>query len=91
MNQLLGRQLLRSGTSVGAHDREASRGRSVAWFVSKMEGGLQELEETAYWLELLVKSKAVSLKRLGPLMDETNPLVAMFAASTKTAKQKRHY
>jgi four helix bundle protein len=54
-----------------------------------MEGGLQELEETAYWLELLAESKAVSAKRLTPLMDETNHLVAMFAASINTAKPNR--
>ncbi|HXG12156.1 MAG TPA: four helix bundle protein [Gemmataceae bacterium] len=51
--QVLGKQLLRSGTSVGAHYREAMRSRSNAEFISKLEGGLQELEETAYWLELL--------------------------------------
>src|SRR5580698_7444799 len=86
VNQVLGRQLLRSGTSVGAHYREASRGRSVAEFVSKMEGGLQELEETAYWLELLVDSKAVAAKRLAALMDETEQLMAIFVASVKTSK-----
>ncbi len=89
--QVLGRQMLRSGTSVGAHYREASRGRSVAEFVSKMEGGLQELDETAYWLELLIDTKAVSTKRLAPLMDETEQLLAIFVASVKTSKQKRHY
>jgi four helix bundle protein len=60
--QVLGRQLLRSGTSVGAHYRGASRGRSVAEIVSKMEGGLQKLDESAYWLELLVETKNVSAK-----------------------------
>ena len=91
VTQVLGRQLLRSGTSVGAHYREASRGRSVAEFVSKMEGGLQELDESAYRLELLVDTKAVSLKRVAPLMDETEQLLAIFVASVKTSEQKRHY
>jgi four helix bundle protein len=50
--QVLGKQLLRSGTSVGAHYRESVRARSNAEFISKLEGGLQELEETGYWLEL---------------------------------------
>jgi four helix bundle protein len=86
---VLGRQLLRSGTSVGAHYREASRARSVAEFVSKMEGGLQELDETSYWLELLVESKIIEAKRLGSLMDETSQLTAMFVSSIKTAKIKR--
>ena len=51
--QVLGKQVLRSGTSVGAHYREAQRAKSNADFIGKIEGGLQELEETAYWLELL--------------------------------------
>ncbi len=51
--QVMGKQLLRSVTSVGAHYREGSRARSNAEFISKIEGGLQELEETMYWLELL--------------------------------------
>jgi four helix bundle protein len=51
--QILGRQILRSGTSVGAHYREAQRAKSNADFISKIEGGLQEIEETCYWLELL--------------------------------------
>jgi four helix bundle protein len=89
--QVLGRQLLRSGTSVGAHYREASRSRSIAEFVSKMEGGLQELEETGYWLELLIEGNVVSQKRLAPLIDETDQLLAMFVASVKTSKRKRSY
>src|SRR3990172_7392717 len=51
--QIIGKQFLRSGTSVGAHYREASRARSDAEFISKIEGGLQELEETLYWFELV--------------------------------------
>ena len=51
-SQVIGKQLIRSGTSAGAHYREASRARSTAEFVSKIEGGLQELEETSYWIEL---------------------------------------
>jgi four helix bundle protein len=54
--QVIGRQVLKSGTSVGAHYREAHRARSTAEFISKLEGGLQELDETAYWLELLAES-----------------------------------
>jgi four helix bundle protein len=89
--QILGRQLLRSGTSVGAHYREATRARSVAEFVSKMEGGLQEADESAYWPELLSESNVVAQKRLAPLMEETGELLAIFAASVITAKRKRHY
>ena len=54
--QVIGKQLLRSGASVGAHSREATRARSNAEFISKLGGGQQELEETSYWLELLAES-----------------------------------
>ena len=87
--QVLGKQVLRSGTSVGAHYREAMRARSVAEFISKVEGGLQELEETAYWLELLIESGIVPEARLGDLLREANELMAMFVASAKTAKENR--
>src|SRR5258708_26174685 len=56
--QVLGKQLLRSGTSVGAHYREGCRARSTAEFISKLAGGLQELEETAHSLELPVRGGA---------------------------------
>ena len=68
--QVLGKQLLRSGTSVGAHYREAFRAKSRADFISKMEGALQELDETQYWLELLVEAGAVPPEQLQPLLDE---------------------
>jgi four helix bundle protein len=85
--QVIGKQLLRSGTSVGAHYREACRARSAAEFISKMEGGLQELEETTYWLELLMDSEIVQAARLTDLQREADELTAIFVASVKTAKQ----
>ncbi len=57
--QVIGKQVLRSGTSVGAHYREARRAKSNADFINKIEGALQELDETSYWLELLVESDIV--------------------------------
>jgi four helix bundle protein len=68
--QVIGKQLLRSGTSVGANYREAYRGRSKAEFVAKCGDSLRELEETAYWLELLVDGKIVPPKRLAALRGE---------------------
>jgi four helix bundle protein len=88
---VVGRQMLRSGTSVGAQYREACRARSVAEFVSKMESALQELDETGYWLELLVESKTMAAHRLTALADETEQLVSIFASSVKTSKSKRHF
>jgi len=61
VGQVIGKQILRSGTSVGAHYREASKARSTAEFVSKLGGAQQELEETAYWLELLSESETDEL------------------------------
>jgi len=86
--QVIGRQVLKSGTSVGAHYREATRARSPAEFVSKIEGGLQELEETAYWLELLIESGIVPEARLTDLCNETEELTAIFVSSAKTAKKR---
>ena len=86
---ILGKQVLRSGTSVGAHYREACRARSPAEFISKMEVGLQELDETSYWLELLVEGDIMHAARLAPLRQETDELIALFVASVKTAKQNR--
>ena len=84
--QVIGRQLLRSGTSVGAHYREADRAKSTADFISKMEGALQELDETEYWLELLCDSNSVPAKRLQPLLQETNEIISIFVTIVKRTK-----
>ncbi len=86
--QIMGKQVLRSGTSVGAHYREADRAKSNADFINKMEGGLQELDETAYWLELLAESSTVSSHRLDPLMKETDELIAIFVTIVTQLKRK---
>lgn len=76
--QVIGKQVLRSGTSVGAHYREARRAKSDADFISKIEGALQELDETVYWLELLSESGMVKPDRLKPLTDECeNSLICL--------------
>src|SRR5216117_3421572 len=64
--QVLGKQMLRSGTSVGANYREAYRGRSKAEFIAKCCDSLRELEETAYWLELLLEGGIVSPENSQP-------------------------
>ncbi len=87
--QVLGKQVLRSGTSPGAHYREAHRSRSNAEFISKIEGGLQELEETGYWLELLVDSDIVPQKRLADLRQEVDELIAIFASIAIAAKKHK--
>jgi four helix bundle protein len=85
---VIGKQLIRSGTSVGAHYREACRARSTAEFISKLEVGLQELEETGYWLELLVESEIVPAARMADLLHEVDELMAILVASVKTAKNQ---
>ena len=87
--QVLGKQVLRSGTSVGANYREASRGRSKAEFISKIGDSLKEIEETEYWLELLVDSGCVSTTKMSDLLDETRQLIAIFTTIDKKAKGKR--
>jgi four helix bundle protein len=86
--QVIGRQLLRSDTSVGAHYREATRARSRAEFISKIEGALQELDESSYWLELLGLSGIVSKQLLADLCTETDELIAIFTTSAMTAKRQ---
>src|SRR5881396_1224652 len=68
--QVLGKQMLRSGTSVGANYREAYRGRSKSEFIAKCGDSLRELEETAYWLELLVDGKIVPADKLSTVRQE---------------------
>src|SRR6266849_4108082 len=87
--QVMGKQVLRCGTSVGAHYREACRSRSDAEFISKLEGGLQELEETEYWLELLVEAEIVAAERLTELRKEASELIAIFTTCVKNAKSRR--
>ena len=87
--QVLGKQVLRSGTSVGAHYREAKRARSTAEFISKIEGALQELDETIYWLELLTESGIVPEGRLTNLKTEAEELMKMLVSSAKTAKKHK--
>jgi four helix bundle protein len=87
-SQILGKQVLRSGTSIGAQYREAQRAKSNADFISKIEGSLQELEETAYWLELLIDSGIVQEERLRPLRGETEELIAIFVTVVKRVKGK---
>jgi four helix bundle protein len=75
--QVFGKQVLRSGTSVGAHVAEALHGRSRAEFLSKIEGALAELEESRYWMELLIEAGFIRAKKLQPLIDETGELIAI--------------
>ncbi len=82
---VIGRQMLRSGTAVGAHYRAACRAQSQADFVSKLSRAEEEADETSYWLELLDESGLVKSERPPKLPIEINELVAILTASRKTA------
>ena len=84
--QILGRQVLRSGTSVAANYRAVCRARSRPEFISKFGTVVEEADETVFWLELLVDAKIVPDGRLQPLLIEASELLAIFAASQRTAK-----
>jgi len=81
------KQMLRSGTSVGANYREAYRGRSKSEFIAKCGDSLRELEETAYWLELLVDGKIVPAERVSALRQECDEVIAIFVTILKRSKE----
>lgn len=85
--RVIGSQLLRAGTSVGANYREASRSATKKHFTSTLVIALREAEETLYWLELLAESNTMKPELLADLRDECNQLVAILAASVKKARQ----
>ena len=87
LGDVLGRQLLKAGTSIGANYREGWRASSRKHFVSIIEISLREADETLYWLELLAQSGAIKPSRLSDLIDECNELVAIFTATAKTARK----
>ena len=85
----IGRQLLRSGTSVAANYRAACRARSSTNFISKISVVLEETDETLFWLELLVEAALLDQSRCQILHDECEELLKIFAASLATAKANR--
>ena len=86
-SKTIGRQLLRSGTSVGANYRAACRGKSKADFISKMNTVLDEADESAFWIELLLDAGKAAPQLAQPLLAEANELTAITASSIKTAKR----
>ncbi len=86
---ILGRQLLRSGTSVGANYREACRGQSKPDFISKVGIALKEADESLYWMELLIEAELIAEKLLTPLMQECDELIAIMVSTINTARRRR--
>ena len=86
--QIIGRQLLRSATSVGANYRAACRAQSRAEFAAKLSIVVEEADESLYWLELLEESSLIKPERLTELLKEVNELLAISVSARKTAKQR---
>jgi four helix bundle protein len=86
--QVLGKQVLRSGTSVGANYREGHRAKSDPDIVNKFGSVLQELDETDFWLDLLVRAEIVSAQKASPLIKETNELIAIFTTIVTKIKKR---
>ena len=87
--QTLGKQLLRSGTSVGANYRAVCRAKSTADFINKLRVVEEECDESLFWMELLVDNHLVKASRLRDLMQEGNELLAIVVSSAKTARASR--
>ena len=85
---VIGRQLIRSGTSIGANYRAACRGKSKADLLFKLSIVEEEADETVYWLELLIESHIVSKARVAALLKETDEIIAMIVASIKTLRER---
>jgi four helix bundle protein len=86
---VIGKQIIRSATSVGANYRAACRARSTLMMIAKLDIVLEEADETLFWLEILAESGLVPADRLVALMTEANEIIAMTTASLKTLRTKR--
>lgn len=87
--RVIGKQLLRAATSVGANYRAACRARSDAEYFAKLCIVVEESDESAYWMELLMEAEIIPQKKLESLLSEANELIALFASSRRTLKDKR--
>lgn len=83
---VISKQLIRSGTSVGANYRAVCRSRSVADFIAKLGIVIEEADESAFWLELIIETGLMNKKLINPLLEETNELIAIMVASVKTIR-----
>ena len=87
--RILGRQLLRSGTSVGANYRAARHARSRAEFISKLGIVEEECDESIYWIDMLIATAAISRKRAQLLLQEAHELLSIIVSSIKTARKNK--
>ena len=85
--QVLSKQILRSGTSIGANARESNNAQSAADFINKLSIALKEADETAYWLELLYESGIIDEQHFNSMYSDLRELIALLTSSIKTSKQ----
>ena len=85
----IGGQLIRSGTSVGANYRACCRARSNADFIAKLGIVIEEADESAFWLELIIESQIMKIEMIEPLLNEANELVKIFVSSRQTARKSK--
>ena len=88
--RLIGNQLFRSSTSIGANYRSACRAKSLADFIAKLSIVEEETDETLYWLELLDELKIVPHKIIKPIHDEANEILAIIVSSIKTSRKRKN-
>ncbi|MBX3330586.1 MAG: four helix bundle protein [Nitrospira sp.] len=86
---VLGKQVLRSGTAVGANYRSCQRGKSKADFIAKLAVAEEEADETCYWLELIIGAELLPRERVEPILREAMEITAILTAAGKTAKENR--
>lgn len=85
--KIIGYQLLKSGTSTGANYRSACRSRSTAEFIAKLGIVIEEVDESAYWLELIIEGKLIKKELVESLLNEANELTAIMVASSRTTSK----
>ncbi len=86
---IIGKQVLRSATSVGANYRSAQRGKSKADFIAKLAIAEEEADETCYWLELIIEAELMPREKMEPLLAEAKEITAILTASSKRAKENK--
>ena len=89
VSEVIGKQLIRSGTSIGANYRAACRAKSTADMINKMKIVEEESDETEYWLELLVEAGVVPQSQIADIYKETDEILAMTIASIKTLRNRK--
>ena len=89
-SEIIGKQLLRSGTSVGANYRAACRAKSTADFISKLSIVEEETDECVYWIEMLVESNQIRQNLVENLLDEANQILSIVVKAIKTSKENRN-